>query len=83
MIDDFLLVADWSHKKLYQVSLEDDEDVRALDIDSSGNPNAVIYNPFDKTVIWADTKDQLIRSVVLNTSNYRILVDNGMSLVKQ
>ena len=76
-------MADWSHKKLYQVSLEDDEDVRALDIDSSGNPNAVIYNPFDKKVIWADTKDQLIRSVVLNTSNYRILVDNGMSLVKQ
>lgn len=76
-------MADWSHKKLYQVSLEDDEDVRALDIDSSGNPNAVIYNPFDKAMIWADTKDQLIRSVVLNTSYYRILVDNGMSLVKQ
>ena len=71
------MVTDWSHNKLYQVSLDTD-DVRALDIQITGNPNAVAYNPFTERVIWGDTLDEKIRSAYLNGSSLNILVNNGM-----
>ena len=77
MTDNVLLVTDWSHNKIYQISLNTD-DVRALDIQITGNPNAVIYNPFSERVIWGDTKDEKIRSVYLNGSSQNVLVNNGM-----
>ena len=77
LTDNFLLVTDWSHNNLYQVSLDTDH-VRALDKQITGNPNAVAYNPFTERVIWGDTLDEKIRSACLNGSSQNILVNNGM-----
>ena len=74
--DHFILVADWSHNKIYQISLVNDE-VRAVDIQTAGNPNAVIYRPSDKRLIWADTKDKLVHSSYLNGSDHKITVNKG------
>ena len=77
LTDNVLLVTDWSHNKIYQISLNTD-DVRALDTQITGNPNAVIYNLFTERVIWGDTKYETIRSVYLNGSSQTVLVNNGM-----
>ena len=73
--DNFMLVVDMTHK-IYQVGLEID-DVRALDIDSIGNPRAITYNPFDTRLIWSDTKDGMNHSVFLNSSGHKILANTG------
>ena len=65
-----------THNKIYQVGLESG-DVRALDIDSIGNPRAITYNPFDTRLIWSDTKDGMIHSVFLNGSDHKILANTG------
>ena len=68
-----IFVTDWSHNKIYQVPLVSNVEVRAIDVESTGNPNAVVYDPVNKKVIWADTKDQMIHSVFLNGSNHKII----------
>ena len=78
--DNFLIVTDWTHNKIYFVSLVSDE-TRAFDIESGGNPNAVVYNPVEKTVIWADTKDKMIHSAFLNGSNHRIIINEGKNIL--
>ena len=78
LYDDILLVTDWSHNKIYLVSLVDNDDVRAVDIDTAGNPNAVIYDSINKRVVWGDTKDQQIHSAYMNGSDHKVLVYSGM-----
>ena len=78
--DNVLIVTDWTHNKIYFVSLVSDE-TRAFDIESGGNPNAVVYNPVEKTVIWADTKDNMIHSAFLNGSNHRIIINEGKNIL--
>ena len=78
--DDVLIVTDWTHNKIYFVSLVSDE-TRAFDIESGGNPYAVVYNPVEKTVIWADTKDNMIHSAFLNGSNHKIIINEGKNIL--
>ena len=78
LLDHFLLVTDWSHNKIYQVSLVDDGDVRAIDVDTAGNPNAVIYDSTTKRVIWGDTRDRSIWSAYLNGSDHKSLKYYGI-----
>ena len=73
-------MADWSHNKIYQISMVND-DVRAVDIQTAGNPNAVIYRPSDKRLIWADTKDKQVHSSYLNGSDHKMIVNAGKMLL--
>ena len=80
VLDSFLLVTDWTHKTIYQVTLESDE-VRGLDIRITGSPAGIAYNPVKKTVIWgnSDTTVQNVHSVAINGSNTEIISDTGIS----
>ena len=78
--DNVLIVTDWTHNKIYFVSLVSN-DTRAFDIETGGNPNAVVYNPVEKTVIWADTKDSMIHSAFLNGSNHKIIINEGKNIL--
>ncbi|KAH3773335.1 hypothetical protein DPMN_174694 [Dreissena polymorpha] len=72
-----MYVSDWTHDKIYQVSLIDD-DVRALDVSTVTDPTGVLYDPVSQRVIWGDTNNQFIQSAHINGTGYAVLVDVGM-----
>ena len=78
--DNVLIVTDWTHNKIYFVSLVSN-DTRAFDIESGGTPNDVVYNPVEKTVIWVDTKDNMIHSAFLNGSNHKTIINEGNNIL--
>ena len=67
-----MLATDLSNKKIYQISLINNE-VRAVDLEVISNPDVLVYNPTDKRVVWSDTKDKTICSVFLNGLNHTLL----------
>lgn len=73
-------MTDWSHNKIYQISLENGE-VRAVGISVVGNANAVVFNSATNEVIWSSTNDQTLHSVYLNGSDYKTVYRNGKTLV--
>ena len=56
----------------------DDDDVRAIDIKTAGNPNAVIFDSINKRVIWGDTRDKSVWSAYLNGSDHKRLFYYGI-----
>ena len=82
MLDNFLLVTDWTHNKIYQVALDSGE-VRGLDTSITGKPAGIAYNHVTKTVIWGDTTADNIHSVELKGSNAGIISETGITVEAQ
>ncbi|XP_052771270.1 low-density lipoprotein receptor-related protein 4-like [Mya arenaria] len=76
LLNDFLFVVDWTHDKIYQVSLVNGE-ARGLDSDMIQNPVGLEYNHLTGKVIWGDTGDYLLQQVNLDGTDYEVLVDVG------
>ncbi|WAR22301.1 LRP4-like protein [Mya arenaria] len=76
-MNDFILVVDWTHNKIYQVSLLNSE-VRGFDSDMIQNTDGLEYNHFTRKVIWGDTGDYLLQQANLDGTDYEVLVDVGM-----
>ena len=72
--DNFVLVTDWTHNKIYQYGLVTDV-VNALDADSISSPIGVVFNHVTKQVIWSD--NQLVHRINLDGTGYEILANLG------
>ncbi|XP_052771268.1 low-density lipoprotein receptor-related protein 4-like isoform X2 [Mya arenaria] len=77
LLDDFILVVDWTHSNIYQVSLVNGE-ARGLDSDMIQKPAGIEYNHLTGKVIWGDTGDYLLQQANLDGTGYEVLVDVGM-----
>ncbi|XP_060603980.1 low-density lipoprotein receptor-related protein 4-like isoform X2 [Ruditapes philippinarum] len=75
MTDNFLVVTDWTHNTIYQVSLVNDE-VRAIDTDTFGNPIAIAYNFITRQLMWS-TKE-LIHQLSLENHNYKVFFNTEL-----
>ena len=74
---DFLYVGDWTHHRIYQVSLIN-QSVRALDSGFIQKPNAVVFDVVRKQILWSDTALGLIQKVNIDGSGYSVLGNIGM-----
>ncbi|KAK3604528.1 hypothetical protein CHS0354_000350 [Potamilus streckersoni] len=74
--NNFLLVSDWTHDMIYQLSL-DTNDVQAIDINTIRDPTGVAYDHTRKTVVWGSSADQKIFSVGINGTDEMILFQTG------
>ncbi|XP_052771262.1 low-density lipoprotein receptor-related protein 5-like isoform X2 [Mya arenaria] len=77
LLDDFILVVDWTHSNIYQVSLVNGE-AQGLDSDMIKKPAGIEYNHLTGKVIWGDTGDYLLQQTNLDGTGYEVLVDVGM-----
>ncbi|XP_053381660.1 low-density lipoprotein receptor-related protein 4-like [Mercenaria mercenaria] len=68
--DNFLLVTDWTHNKIYQISLASD-DVRAVDTETYGSPIGVAYNHMTQQLMWSTNK--YIHRLNLNGTGYKVI----------
>jgi hypothetical protein len=78
MTDNFLVVTDWTHNTIYQVSLVNDE-VRAIDTDTFGSPIAVAYNYITRELMWST--NGLIHQLSLENHNYKVFFNTGKYLI--
>ncbi|WAR22304.1 LRP4-like protein [Mya arenaria] len=77
LLNDFILVVDWTHSNIYQVSLVSGE-ARGYDSDMIQKPAGIEYNHLTRKVIWGDTGDYLLQQANLDGTGYKVLVDVGM-----
>ena len=71
-----MIMTDWTHNKLYQVSLESGE-VRGLRTGDIGSPVGVAYDPIRHHVIWGESSNALIRLMTLNGTVAKVLSYTG------
>ena len=76
LADDFIIVADWTHNELYQVSMIT-HDVMGIDVDGIDQPAAVAYNHKTQEVIWGETTTKQIKSAYIDGRNYTSLLDTS------
>ncbi|KAH3774740.1 hypothetical protein DPMN_176131 [Dreissena polymorpha] len=74
--DNFMYVSDWTHDKVYQVSLINDA-VNALDSSTVDAPTGVLYNSITNRIYWGDTTSNYIQSANVNGAGYSVLIDVG------
>jgi len=67
LTDNFVLVADWTHHKVYQVSLLGEE-IRALDTNIVDQPYGVVCDPVGGALFWTDTSEYYIHSFNMKAS---------------
>ena len=75
LLDNFILLTDWTHNKIYQVSLVNDETVGLRTTES---PVGVAFDLQTGQVIWGVTSDSAIRRMFLNGSMEEVLIDTGI-----
>ncbi|KAH3774761.1 hypothetical protein DPMN_176154, partial [Dreissena polymorpha] len=75
--DNFMYISDWTHNKLYQVSLINDA-VNALDSSTVDAPTGVLYNSITNRIYWGDTTTNYIQSANVNGAGYSVLIDVGV-----
>ncbi|OWF37416.1 Low-density lipoprotein receptor-related protein 4 [Mizuhopecten yessoensis] len=68
----FLLVPDFSHGKLFQISTTDAQ-ITALDIDIVEKPVHAVYDPKTSFVFWSDIDDDSIMKSTLSGRNVDII----------
>ena len=71
-----MYVSDWTHDKVYQVSLINDA-VNALDSSTIDAPTGVLYNSITNRIYWGDTTSNYIQSANVNGAGYSVLIDVG------
>ena len=80
---DFLLVADCL-AGLVRLTRSDRRDNNTYLVARSACPTAVTYDPVDRRVVWSDSREKAIYSIVLDGSGRRTLLGaaDGIDVVK-
>lgn len=76
-VDDFVLVSDYSSKKIYQISLKN-ADVAALNLTIVTNPLGLAWNSRSQHIFWSDGPRSQIHKARLDGSNYSIVANPGI-----
>ncbi|KAH3773328.1 low-density lipoprotein receptor-related protein 5-like [Dreissena polymorpha] len=76
LLDNFMYVSDWTHDKVYQISLINNA-VNALDSSTVTDPTGVLYNSITKRIIWGDYTSKYIQSANANGTGYSVLNNVG------
>ncbi|XP_052233167.1 low-density lipoprotein receptor-related protein 4-like [Dreissena polymorpha] len=74
--DNVMYVSDWTHDKVYQVSLINNA-VNALDSSTVDSPTGVLYNSITNRIYWGDSTSKYIQSAHVNGTGYSVLFDVG------
>jgi len=76
METDFLYVSDWTHKRLYQVSLTGGT-MTSVDFPLAVGPVGVLFNVRTRRVIWTDGHS-VVHSVSMRGTEYNKVANLGV-----
>ena len=76
MATDFLYVSDWTHMRLYQVSLTGGN-MTAVDFPLAVGPVGVLFNVRSRRVMWTDAQS-FVHSVGMDGTGYEMVANLGV-----
>ncbi|KAL3858577.1 hypothetical protein ACJMK2_008853 [Sinanodonta woodiana] len=78
VLNNFLLVSDWTHDMIYQLALDtNDIDVQAVDIKEILDPSGIAYDYTRRMVIWGSSTKQQIHTKSLDDFSEKVLFPSG------
>ena len=77
MEDNFVLLKDYTHRRLFQMSLNDSTELQGIHINIVDYVSGILYNPLTRMIVMAAMDTSHILTVSLDGRTEKLMADVG------